>query len=75
MTVKALAPSHLAPLRDAALRLWSAAAFWTATLVKSAQFARAAQTLSRMSDRELAQIGVARGDIAAHAHRMVFGDK
>lgn len=43
--------------------------------VKRLQCARMVTALGQLSDSQLAEIGIARSEIAAHAHRLVHGDR
>ncbi|MEP1930221.1 MAG: hypothetical protein ABJI96_08490 [Paracoccaceae bacterium] len=55
-----------------ARRIWSATASFANDFFKSTQVAQMASVLSKMTDKQLAQIGVtSRSDIWRHAERLV----
>lgn len=74
MTAHVLSPVAGRGLRAGAAGFVLALARGARGVMRTLAYARMAQTLHAMSDAQLAQIGVARADIPAHALALVQGE-
>lgn len=59
-------------LTQPAVSLWDSVTSFFESIVEAQSRARAIQTLSEMSDRQLADIGIARENIVQHVFRDVY---
>jgi uncharacterized protein YjiS (DUF1127 family) len=62
------------PRTDTANSLWSGIRHRIGGAIRAMQYARMRQAMSELSDSQLAQIGLARADIARHARQCVYED-